>query len=219
MAQPQPIVPADCQEFTAQQPSIVPDPPKIDEPSPKGTMPMLVPLPESDISPAVVNCCYPKQNNWSPYLTPPKLINASSLGKGHDMTPLDVHLPAAATLEELLYVKKNISGDDGSHDPGNINLDLRDGDYLDCDNDDTDDDISQSFATEAGGKGIGGNLKERATAVLFQYSDDNYDHLYNEDIDKDEKRAENSNSNKRVKGGCGRYISSQADRLHPTTTG
>ena len=167
----------------AQQPSIVPDPPKIDEPSPKGTMPMLVPLPESDISPAVVNCRYSKQNNWSPYLTPPKLINESSLGKGHKMTPLDVNLPAAATLEELLYVKKNISGDDGSHDPGNINLDLRDGDYLDRDNNDTDDDISQSCATEAGGKGIGGNLKERATAVLFQYSDDNYDHLYNEDID------------------------------------
>ena len=186
----------------AQQPSIVPDPPKIDEPSPKGTMPMLVPLPESDISPAVVNCCYSKQNNWSPYLTPPKLINASSLGKGHDMTHLDVNLPAAATLEELLYVKKNISGDDGSDDLGDINLDLRDGDYLDCDNDDTDDDISQSCSMEAGGKGIGGNLKERATAMLFQYSDDNYAHLYNEDIDKDEKRVGNSNSNKRVKGGC-----------------
>ena len=106
MAQPQPIVPADCQEVTAQQPSIVPDPPKIDEPSPKGTMPMLVPLPESDISPAVVNCRYSKQNNWSPYLTPPKLSNASSLGKGHDMTHLDLNLPAAATLEELLYMKK-----------------------------------------------------------------------------------------------------------------
>ena len=49
-----------------------------------------------------------------------------------------------------------------------------------------------------GGKGIGGNLKERATVVLFQYSDNDYDHLYNEDIDKDEKRIENSDSNKRV---------------------
>ena len=55
-----------------------------------------------------------------------------------------------------------------------------------------------------GGKGIGGNLKERATVVLFQYSDNDYDHLYNEDIDKDEKRIENSDSNKRVKVGCGR---------------
>ena len=46
-------------------------------------------------------------------------------------------------------------------------------------------------------------MKERAAAVLFNYSDDNYDHLYNKDIDKDEKRIENSDSNKRVKVGRG----------------
>ena len=40
--------------------------------------------------------------------------------------------------------------------------------------------------------------------MLFDYSDNNYDHLYNEDIDKDEKRIKNSNSNKRVKVGRGR---------------
>jgi hypothetical protein len=40
--------------------------------------------------------------------------------------------------------------------------------------------------------------------VLFQYSDDNYDHLYDKDIDKDKKRIENSGSNKRVKVGRGR---------------
>jgi hypothetical protein len=62
----------------------------------------------------------------------------------------------------------------------------------------------QSCATKAGGKGIGGNLKERATVVPFQYSDDNYDHLYDEVIDEDEKRIENSDSNKRVKVGRGR---------------
>ena len=55
-----------------------------------------------------------------------------------------------------------------------------------------------------GVKGIGGNLKERATAVLFQYSDNDYNHLYDEDIDEDEKRIENSDSNKRVKVGHGR---------------
>ena len=99
---------------------------------------MLVPLPEYHISPAVVNCHNPKRNNRSPYPKPPKLINASSLGKGHDKTSLDVNLPADATLEELLYTEKNISGDDGSHDLGNIN-------------DDADDDISQSCAVEAGG--------------------------------------------------------------------
>ena len=57
---------------------------------------------------------------------------------------------------------------------------------------------------EAGGKGTGRNLKERAAAVLFQYSNDDYDHLYDEDIDKDEKRIENSDSNKRVTVGRGR---------------
>ena len=31
------------------------------------------------------------------------------------MTPLDVNLPAAVTLKELLYSEKNISGDNGSH--------------------------------------------------------------------------------------------------------
>ncbi len=65
-AQPPLIVPVDRQEATAQQPSIVPNPPKTDEPSPKGTMLTLVPPPVSGISPAVANCCYPEQNNWSP---------------------------------------------------------------------------------------------------------------------------------------------------------
>ena len=86
----------------AQQPSIVPDPPKNDEPTPNDTMLTLVPLPESGISPAVVNSRYPEQNNWSPNLTPPKLIGTSSLGKGHNMTPLEVNLLAAAMLEEVL---------------------------------------------------------------------------------------------------------------------
>ena len=90
------------------------------------------------------------------------------------------------------------------HDLGDIDLDSRDGDYLDRGNNDADDDVSQSCATEAGGKGIGGSLKERATAVLFRYSNYNYDHLYNEDIDTDENRIEISNSNKRVKVRLGR---------------
>ena len=105
--QPLPIVPGDCQETMVQQPSIVPNPPKFDETSPKGTMPTLVPLPGSNISPAVVNRCYPEQNNRSPFLTLPKLINASSLGKGHNMTPLDVRTPPAVTLEEV-YMRGNI---------------------------------------------------------------------------------------------------------------
>ncbi len=67
-----------------------------------------------------------------------------------------------------------------------------------------DDDSSQSNALDSGGKGTGGNLKERATAVLFHYSNNDYDHLYIEDIDKDEKKIKNSDSTKRVKVGRGR---------------
>ena len=107
-------------------------------------------------------------------------------------------------VEQVLYAEKNIAWeDDASHNLRGINIDSKDGDYRDPGNDDADDG-SQSSAMEAGGKETGGNLKERAAAVLFQYSDSNYNHLYNEDIDKDEKRIKNSDSNKRVKVGCGR---------------
>ncbi len=56
---------------------------------------------------------------------------------------------------------------------------------------------------DLGGKGTGGQLRKRAKAVLFHHSDDNYNHLYNDDIDEDEKRVENSDGNKRVKVGRG----------------
>jgi hypothetical protein len=120
MALPPPIIPADGQEATAdtlanheeamaQLPHIVHKPPQIGEPSPKGTMPTLLPLPASGITPAE-NRCYPEQRNWSPYFTPPKVINASSLGKRHDMTPLDVRSPDGATLEQVLYAEKKKLG-------------------------------------------------------------------------------------------------------------
>ena len=186
--------PANQEEATAQLPHVVP----------QGTMLTLVPLPASDITPAE-NCRYPDQRNRSPYFTPPKVINASSLGKGHNMTPLDVRLPDGATLEQVLYAEKNISGDNNvSHDLSGIDIDLKDGDYCDPDNNEADDDSSQSSAMEAGGKKTGGNLKERATTVIFQYSNDDYDHLYDEDIDKDEKRIKNSDSSKMVQVGRGR---------------
>ena len=216
MAEP----PASRQEATVQPPPIVPELPQIGEPSPKGTMPTLVPLPASGITPAE-NRCYPERRNRSPYFTPPKLIKASSLGKGQDMTLLDVHLPAGAMLEQVLYAEKNISGkDNASHDLSGINIDLKDGDYRDPgNNDDADDGGSQSRAMQAGAKGTGRNLKERAAAVLFQYSDDDYNHLYDEDIDEDEKRIENSDSNKRVKVGRGRVILIPGGHTPPSCDG
>ena len=39
--------------------------------------------------------------------------------------------------------------------------------------------------------------------MLFRYSNIDYNHLYNENLDKDEKRIKNSDSNKRIKVGHG----------------
>ncbi len=167
MALPPPIVPTDHQEATAkppanrkettaQPPPIVPEPPQIGEPSPKGTMLALVPLPTSGITLAE-NRCYPERRSRSPYFTPPKVIKAFSLGKGHEMNPLDLRLPDGATLEQVLYAEKNISGeDDASHDLSNMVIDSKDGDYCDPRNDEADDDGSQSSAMEAGGRGLVG---------------------------------------------------------------
>ncbi len=72
-------------------------------------MPALLCLPESGKTPAESRR-YPKQSNRSPFLTPPKVINASLLGKGHDMTPLDVRSPDGATLEQVLYAENKMFG-------------------------------------------------------------------------------------------------------------
>lgn len=45
--------------------------------------------------------------------------------------------------------------------------------------------------------GDGGNVKVRAKVLLFDYSDDDYDHLDGEDINKEEKRIENADSKMR----------------------
>ena len=61
------------------------------------------------------------------------------------MTPLDVRSPAGATLEQVLYAEKNISGeDDASHYLSGIGISSKDGDYCDPGDNDADDDGSQS---------------------------------------------------------------------------
>jgi hypothetical protein len=211
VALPPPAVPTVRQESTdysanienakAQPPWIVPQTPPIGGPSPTANMPTLLRLPESGKTPAESRQ-YPERSNWSPFLTPPRVINASSLGNGHDMTPLDVGSPDGATLEQVLYAENKMFGEDNdsSHKQSNVDNNSKDGNYCDHGNDEADDDS----AMDLGGKGTGGKLRKRAAAVLFHYSDDDYDHLYDEDIDKDEKRIDNSGSNKRVKVGRGR---------------
>jgi hypothetical protein len=152
--------PANIEDATVQLPWIVPQSPPIGEPSPKATMPTLLCLPASGITPAE-NRCYPKQSNWSPYFTPPKVINACSLGKGHEMTPLDVCSPDGATLEQVLYAEKKMFGDDNdSHKLSDLDIDLKDGDYRDPGDDEADDDSSQSSAMGSGGKGTGGKMQQ-----------------------------------------------------------
>ena len=108
-----------------QLPPTVPKLPPFGEQSHKGTMPTLVPLPASGITPAE-NRRYPKRPNRNPYFTPPKLIKASSLGKGDNLTPLDVRSPAGAMLEQVLYAEKNMSGGDiASSDLSLINMDSK----------------------------------------------------------------------------------------------
>jgi hypothetical protein len=88
------------------------------------------------------------------------------------MTPLDVRSPDGAMLEQVLYAENIFWGDDNdSHKLSNLDIDSKDGDYHDPSNHEADDDGSQSSAMEAGGKGAGGKLKERAAAMLFHYSD------------------------------------------------
>jgi hypothetical protein len=80
-------------------------------------MPTLVPLPESNISPAGESLLPQTKYSEPTFHTfeVDQCILTWYIGKGCDMTPLDVNLPAAVTLKELLYSEKNISGDNGSH--------------------------------------------------------------------------------------------------------
>jgi len=74
--------------------------PLIDNPLAFGIMPTLVPLQDVTTA-AILARRYPKQSNRSPFLTPQKTINATSLLDGYDMTPLDHLSPAAATLDQI----------------------------------------------------------------------------------------------------------------------
>jgi hypothetical protein len=192
--------PTNIKNAKVQPPWIVPEPPPFGGPSPTANMLTLLCLPESEKTPDQSRR-YPEQSNRSPFLTPPRVINSSSLGKGHDMTPLDVRSPHGTTLEQVLYAENKMFGDDNDSLPkqSDFDNDSKDGDYRDH----GDDEAYDNSAMDLGGKGTGGQLRKRAAAVLFHHSDGNYDHLYEDDIDEDEKRIENSGSNKRVKVGRG----------------
>ena len=146
----------DRQEDTAEPPLLDRALPQIEDLSAKGTMSKLVPFPASGTTLAILNQRYPKQNNQSPFLTPQNKINPESLVDGYNMTPLNHLLPGGAMLDQLCYAEQNTSRDDDQNDLGNIDVDSKDGDYKyhgDVDDDDSD---SNSPATEAARKAIGG---------------------------------------------------------------
>jgi len=112
--------------------------------------------------------------------------------------------PAAATLNQIRYAQEHIGGneykkcededddknceydnDDDAEEPifGDDDNDSKDGDYKDRGEDNDDDSESVS---------------------LFGYADDDYNHLDDDDLNKDKRLIENAKIKKRVKVGCRR---------------
>jgi hypothetical protein len=119
------------------------------------------------------------------------------------MTPLDHLSPVAVTLDQIRCAEQHMEGGDDMNNLGDADNDSKDGDYKFCG--DVDDSGSNSPATAGVQKAIGGNnLKDRANAaMLFQYSNDDFNNLDDDDLNEDEKQIENANSNKRVTVGRG----------------
>ena len=159
-------------------------PPPLLPPLAFGTMPSLVPLQDA----VVVARQNPERGNRSPFLTPPKKINAVSLVDDYeDMTPLDHMSPAATMLNQIRYAQEHIGGNeykncedkdddknckyDDNNDAeepifGDDDKDSKDGDYKDRGEDD-------DYDSESVG--------------LFGYADDDYNHLDDDDLNKDER--------------------------------
>ena len=158
------------------------------------TMPTLV---RQDCASAHVLRRYPGQNNRSPFFTPPKQINAASLVDGDDMTLLDHLSPAGATLAQIRYAQEHLVGkeDEGKNSEDCDCAGFEDNDFED-DDDSKDGDFSISEA------GAGNNLVKDSTCCgLFEYSENDYNHLDDDDFNEEEMRIKNGDIKKRVKTG------------------
>jgi hypothetical protein len=139
---------------------------------------------------------YPGQNNRSPFFTPPKQINAASLVDGDDMTPLDHLSPAGATLAQIRYAQEHLVG---KEDEGKNSKDYCTG-FEDNNFEDKDDSKDGDFTISEAG--AGNNLVKDSTCCgLFEYSDNDYNHLDDDDFNEEEMRIENGDIKKRVKTG------------------
>ena len=121
-----------------------------------------------------------------------------------DMTPLDHMSPAAATLNQIRYAQEHIGGDEYK------NCEDEDDDKS-C-KDDDDDDAEEPIFGDDDNDSKDGDYKDRGedddhdseSVGLFGYADDDYNHLDDDDLNKDERLIENADIKKRVKVGCRR---------------
>jgi hypothetical protein len=111
------------------------------------------------------------------------------------MTPLDYLSPAGATLAQIRLVGKEEGKNSEDYDCAGFK-----------DNDFEDDDDSKDGDCTISEAGAGNNLVKDSTCCgLFEYSHDDYNHLDDDNINKEEMRIENGDIKKRVKAGHFRW--------------
>jgi len=116
--------------------------------------------------------------------------------------------PAAATLDQIRYAQEHIGGDEYQNCEDYNDTNSKDGDYKDRSEDDNDDSESPTMLGEQDNDDdsesptMSGERRSGDFEVgIFEYSDDDYNHLDDDDLNEDERLIENADSKKRVKVG------------------
>ena len=103
------------------------------------------------------------------------------------MTPLDHLSPAGAMLAQIRYAQEHLVG---KEDEGKNSKDYDCAGFEDNDFEDEDDSKDGDFTISEAG--AGNNLVKDSTCCgLFEYSDDDYDHLDDDDFNEEEMCIEN----------------------------
>ena len=127
---------------------------------------------------------------------------------GDDMTPFDHLSSAGATLAQICYAQEHLVGDEGKNSEDYDWAGFKDEDYEDDDDDSKDGDFTMLEA------GAGNNLVKDSTCCgLFEYSDDDYNHLDDDDINEEEMRIENGDIKRESRQDAVEGISLWVDRL------
>jgi hypothetical protein len=146
-------------------------------------MPTLVPL-QDDTTSVIVARRYPKQSNQSPFLTPPKKFNATSLLGGYDMTSLDHLSPAGATLDQIHYAQEHIELKAMRTNTAKTMTTIQKIGIVNFA-------VTTMMMIASPPPFGGGNFLKEETAEeaarLFKYSDDDYNHLDDDYLNEDER--------------------------------